>query len=81
MLWPIHDLQALDSAVGPRHVKWHHPAWLLPPAVPASGRVIYVYRNPKDTVVSCTLDLGLVWPPCRFELFLATHAARCPRVL
>ena len=44
--------QDLDAAASPRHIKWHHPAWLLPPAVVSSGRVIYLYRNPKDTVVS-----------------------------
>jgi len=42
----------LEAAPALRHVKWHHPAWLLPAAVPKAGRVVYVYRNPKDTVVS-----------------------------
>jgi hypothetical protein len=45
-------LAHLESALSPRHVKWHHSAWMLPTAVCQTGRIIYVYRNPKDTVVS-----------------------------
>lgn len=45
-------LSMLEAADSPRHVKWHHPAWLLPPQVISESRVIYLYRNPKDLVVS-----------------------------
>merc|ERR1719487_907546 len=45
-------LAELASKVGPRHIKWHHPAWLLPTEVVHEAKVIYLMRNPKDTVVS-----------------------------
>jgi hypothetical protein len=45
----VADLEAAES---PRHVKWHHPAWLLPPEVVQEGKVVYLMRNPKDTAVS-----------------------------
>jgi len=32
--------------------RWHHAAWLLPPAVTQHSKIIYLYRNPKDTAVS-----------------------------
>jgi len=45
-------LALLRDAQSPRHVKWHHSAWLLPAPVVANGKIIYLYRNPKDLVVS-----------------------------
>jgi hypothetical protein len=42
----------LERMASPRHVKWHHPPWLLPPAVVQDGKIVYLMRNPKDTVVS-----------------------------
>ena len=45
-------LALLRDALSPRHVKWHHSAWLLPAPVVANGKIIYLYRNPKDLVVS-----------------------------
>ena len=45
-------VESLQARADPRHVKWHHPAWLLPKEVTASGKIIYLYRNPKDTAVS-----------------------------
>ena len=43
---------AAAAETSPRHIKWHHSSPLLPPAVVEEGKVIYVFRNPKDTVVS-----------------------------
>jgi len=48
----LDKLAKLTAAQPPRHVKWHHAAWLLPPSVLHTGRIIYLIRNPKDTVVS-----------------------------
>ncbi|CAE8592221.1 unnamed protein product [Polarella glacialis] len=48
----VDKLTQLDAAADPRHVKWHHSAWLLPAEVVREGKVIYLMRNPKDTVVS-----------------------------
>jgi len=45
-------VKSLDTMDCPRHVKWHHPAWLLPQSVTQSAKIIYLYRNPKDTAVS-----------------------------
>eukprot|EP00092_Neocalanus_flemingeri_P039868 GFUD01043423.1.p1 GENE.GFUD01043423.1~~GFUD01043423.1.p1 ORF type:complete len:322 (+),score=76.56 GFUD01043423.1:113-1078(+) len=45
-------VKSLENMASPRHVKWHHPAWLLPKKVTESGKIIYLYRNPKDTAVS-----------------------------
>merc|ERR1711865_790315 len=48
----VDKLARLGAAPSPRHVKWHHAAWLLPPAVVSENKIIYLYRNPKDLVVS-----------------------------
>jgi len=48
----VDKFEMLRSAEGDRHVKWHHPAELLPPGVISEGRIIYLLRNPKDTTVS-----------------------------
>jgi len=48
----VDKLALLHSAEGPRHIKWHHAAELLPPQVINDGRIIYLMRNPKDTVIS-----------------------------
>jgi len=45
-------VEMLNKMPSPRHVKWHHPAWLLPPQITQSARIVYLYRNPKDTAVS-----------------------------
>ena len=45
-------LTQLEAATGPRHIKWHHSAKLLPRRVLEEGRIIYLMRNPKDVVVS-----------------------------
>ena len=47
-------LAQLESVVAasPRHVKWHHSSPLLPKRVVNEGKIIYLLRNPKDTVVS-----------------------------
>ena len=39
-------------AASPRHIKWHHCSQLLPRRVVDEGKIIYLMRNPKDTVVS-----------------------------
>ena len=36
----------------PRHIKWHHSPALLPRQVVDEGTIIYLLRNPTDTVVS-----------------------------
>jgi len=48
----VDKFKMLRSAEGARHVKWHHPAELLPSDVISEGRIIYLLRNPKDTAVS-----------------------------
>lgn len=48
----VDKLAVLAASAGPRHIKWHHSAPLLPPRVVEEGRVIYLYRNPRDTAVS-----------------------------
>lgn len=48
----VDKLSLLETAADTRHVKWHHCAELLPERVVKSGRIIYLLRNPKDTVVS-----------------------------
>mmetsp|Transcript_76188 Transcript_76188/g.153048 ORF Transcript_76188/g.153048 Transcript_76188/m.153048 type:complete len:338 (-) Transcript_76188:203-1216(-) len=45
-------LSHLAVLASPRHIKWHHSSPLLPKLVVDKGRVIYLLRNPKDTVVS-----------------------------
>ena len=45
-------VKTLNSMASPRHVKWHHPAWLLPSHVTMGAKIVYLYRNPKDTAVS-----------------------------
>jgi len=40
---------AVDSR---RHIKWHHSPSLLPERVVDEGKIVYLLRNPKDTVVS-----------------------------
>ena len=45
-------LTQLEAAIGPRHIKWHHSADLLPRRVVEEGRFIYLMRNPKDVAVS-----------------------------
>ncbi len=45
-------LSQLHAAAAPRHIKWHHSSPLLPAKVVDEGRIIYLLRNPKDTVVS-----------------------------
>ena len=45
-------LSQLAAAASPRHIKWHHSSPLLPERVVNEGKVIYLLRNPKDTVVS-----------------------------
>ena len=45
-------LGPLSAASAPRQLKWHHCAELLPATVVQDGRIIYLLRNPKDTVVS-----------------------------
>ena len=48
-----HDrLSQLDAMASPRHMKWHHSSPLLPKLVVNEGKIIYLLRNPKDTVVS-----------------------------
>ena len=46
------QLARLDAAASPRHIKWHHSSPLLPERVVDEGKIIYLMRNPKDTVVS-----------------------------
>ena len=48
----VDKLALLQAAPSPRQIKWHHCADLLPDRVVQEGRIIYLYRNPKDTVVS-----------------------------
>ena len=48
----VDKLARLETATGPRHVKWHHSADLIPRRVAEEGRIIYLMRNPKDLVVS-----------------------------
>ena len=48
----VDKLAQLAAAQGPRHIKWHHSAELLPTKVVSESRIIYLLRNPKDTVVS-----------------------------
>ena len=45
-------LAQLDAAEAPRHIKWHHSSPLLPELVVNEGKIVYLLRNPKDTVVS-----------------------------
>ena len=45
-------LAQLDAAASPRHIKWHHSSPLLPKRVVEDGKIIYLLRNPKDTLVS-----------------------------
>lgn len=75
-------LSQLDAAASPRHIKWHHSSPLLPELVVNKGKIIYLFRNPKDTVVSWyhfqrmnalygfTGDFDAF-----FELFLRGHVA------
>jgi len=54
----IDKLSQLESvpSESPRHIKWHHSSHLLPRRVvdggSEGGKIIYLLRNPKDTVVS-----------------------------
>lgn len=66
----------------PRHIKWHHSSQLLPVQVVEEGKIIYLLRNPKDTVVSWfhfqrTLSLyGFTGDfDAFFELFLQGNVA------
>ena len=45
-------VKCVESMQCPRHIKWHHASWLLPNFVTESGKIVYLYRNPKDTAVS-----------------------------
>lgn len=45
-------LKTLHEMSCPRHIKWHHAPYLLPPGVLSTSKILYQFRNPKDTAVS-----------------------------
>ncbi|XP_018011736.1 sulfotransferase 4A1 isoform X2 [Hyalella azteca] len=51
--YPYPGLKTVAATPGPRCIKTHLPYHLLPPSVTTAGaKVVYVTRNPRDTVVS-----------------------------
>ena len=48
----VERVRGVEKMENPRHIKWHHASWLLPRSVTDSAKIIYLYRNPKDTAVS-----------------------------
>ena len=49
---PYPGLDDIDRREGVRLIKTHLPVHLLPQDVGKAKAVLYIYRNPKDTVVS-----------------------------
>ena len=49
---PSDTIQKLQQAEDPRFIKTHLPLSLLPDDLLEKAKVVYVARNPKDTMVS-----------------------------
>ena len=45
-------LKEIEKRKGRRLIKTHLPAHLLPASVTQNSKIIYIYRNPKDVIVS-----------------------------
>ncbi|KAB7504294.1 Sulfotransferase family cytosolic 1B member 1 [Armadillidium nasatum] len=51
--YPYPGIKSIAKQKGQRHIKTHLPATILPPSFVSSGaKLIYITRNPKDTIVS-----------------------------